>query len=101
MYRRRAAAPVVLNALRRIFGRSHAGPAAVSPEQADIRLKSLKAKLVKNKGEAKRLSSLVEKQATLKPETKAQHKARLVELERERKDIVREMKGLHKRLPKK
>lgn len=92
---------MVLNAIRRIFGRSHEGPAAVSPEQADIRLKALKAKLAKNKSEAKRLSSQVEKSPLLKPETKAAHKARLAELEGERKDIVREMKILRKRLPKK
>lgn len=73
----------------------------MSPEQAEIRLKSLKGQLTKNKGEAKRLSSEVERAKHLEPATKAAHKTRLKVLESERKEILREMKGLHKRLPKK
>lgn len=92
---------MVFKAIRRIFGSSHEGPASVSPEQAEIRLKALKARLAKNKSEAKRRSSEVEKVKHLAPETKAEHKARLKALEDEKKEIVREMKALHKRLPKK
>ena len=101
MYVARTPAPVVLNALRRIFGKSHEGPAGVSPEQAEIRLKALKGQLTRNKSESKRLSSEVEKARHMTPEQKATHKARLKELETERKEYVREMKALHKRIPKK
>lgn len=92
---------MVLNALRRIFGKSHEGPAAVSPDQAEIRLKALKGQLTRNKSESKRLSSEVEKARHMSPEQKTAHKTRLRELEAERKDVVREMKALHKRIPKK
>lgn len=90
----------MFRAIKRLFGGSHEGPAGVSPEQAEIRLKALKARLAKNKGEAKRVYSEIEKSKTITPERKAEGKARLRELETERKDIVKEMKGLHKRLPK-
>lgn len=86
--------------LKRIFSRGHEGPAGVSPEQAEIRLKALKGRLSKNKGEAKRLYSEVEKTKNLSPERKAEAKARLKALEDERKEILREMKGLQKRVPK-
>ena len=92
---------MVFKAIRRVFGRSHEGPAKVSPEQAEIRLKALKARLAKNKSEAKRLSSENEKVKALAPDKKAANKARLKELEDERKEILREMKGLRKRLPSK
>lgn len=101
MYLARRGGNVVLNALKRIFGKSHEGPAAVSPAEAEIRLKALKAQLAKNKAEAKRLSSAVEKNPTLSAEQKASHKQRLRQLEADRKPIVAEMKVLHKRLPKK
>lgn len=91
---------MVIDKIKRLFG-AHDGPVNVSPEQAEIRLKSLKGRLTKNKSEAKRLSSEVEKAKHLDPATKAAHKARLKELESERKDILKEMKALHKRLPKK
>ena len=96
-----AVAAAVLKAIKRLFGSGHQGPAGVSPEQAEIRLKALKARLAKNKSEAKRVYSEIEKTKNLSPDRKAEGKARLKELETERKDIVREMKGLHKRLPKK
>lgn len=91
---------MVIDRIKSFFG-GHKGPSSVSPEQAEIRLKSLKGTLTKNKGEAKRLSSEVERAKHLDPATKAQHKARLKTLESERKEILREMKALHKRLPKK
>jgi hypothetical protein len=91
---------VVIRAIKRLFG-GHAGPSNVSPEQAEIRLKALKGQLTRNKTEAKRLFTEVERAKHLSPETKASHKARLKELEAEKKTIVREMKALHKRLPKK
>ena len=91
---------MVFRAIKRLFGGSHEGPAGVSPEQAELRLKALKARLAKNKSEAKRVYSEVEKAKNLSPERKAEGKARLKELEAERKDIVRDMKGLHRRLPK-
>jgi hypothetical protein len=91
---------VVFRAIKRLFGGAHEGPAGVSPEQAELRLKALKARLAKNKSEAKRVYSEIEKTKNLSPERKAEGKARLKELEAERKDILRDMKGLHKRLPK-
>ena len=91
----------VFRSLKRLFGRSHEGPAGVSPEQAEIRLKSLKGRLAKNKSEAKRLYSENEKTKHLDPAKKAENKARLKALEDERDDILKEMKVLHKRLPKK
>ena len=91
---------MVFRAIKRLFGGSHEGPAGVSPEQAELRLKGLKARLAKNKGEAKRVYSELEKTKNLSPERKVEGKARLKELETERKEIVREMKGLHRRLPK-
>lgn len=101
MVGRTMANAVVLHRLRRFFTRAHEGPAGVPPEQAEIRLKSLKGQLVKNKNEAKRLASEVNKAKHLDAGTKAAHKERLKLLETERKDIVREMKALHRRLPKK
>lgn len=100
MYRVRVRRPVVIDRIKRLFG-GHQGPSNVSPEQAEIRLKGLKARLVKNKGETKRLSSEVNKAKHLSADQKAKHKSRLKELETERKDLLREMKALHKRLPKK
>ena len=91
---------MVIDRLKRLFG-GHEGPSSVSPEQAEIRLKALKARLMKNKSEAKRLHSEVERAKHLSPDQKAEHKARLKELETERKEMLRDMKGLHKRLPKK
>ena len=91
---------MVIDRIKRIFG-GHQGPSSVSPEQAEIRLKALKGQIMKNKSEAKRLHSEVERAKHLSPEQKAQHKARLKELDNDRKDMLREMKGLHKRLPKK
>lgn len=91
---------VVFRAIKRLFGGSHEGPAGVSPEQAELRIKALKARLSKNKGEAKRVYSEMEHAKSMTPERKAEGKARLKELDHERKDILREMKGLHKRLPK-
>lgn len=94
------ARPVVFRAIRRIFGKSHEGPAAVSPDEAEIRLKALKGRLTKNKNEAKRVHTEIEKSRTMTPERKAEAKARLKELESERKEILAEMKSLHRRLPK-
>ena len=91
---------MVIDRIKRLFG-GHEGPSSVSPEQAEIRLKALKGRLTKNKGEAKRLTSEVNKAKHLSPEQKATHKARLKALEAEKKELVKEMKGLHKRLPKK
>ncbi|HEX2022987.1 MAG TPA: hypothetical protein VHH36_09740 [Candidatus Thermoplasmatota archaeon] len=91
---------MVFRAIRRIFGKSHEGPAGVSPDQAEIRLKALKARLAKNKSEAKRLYSEVEKTKNLSPERKAEAKTRLKALETDRKEILAEMKALHRRLPK-
>ena len=91
---------MVFHRIRRLFGRGHEGPAGVSPEQAELRLKALKARLAKNKSEAKRVYSEIEKTKNLAPERKAEGKARLKELETERKEMVREMKALHRRLPK-
>lgn len=90
----------VFRAIKRLFG-GHEGPANVSPEQAEIRLKALKARVAKNKSEAKRVYSELEKSKHVTPERKAEGKARLKELEVERKELLREMKGLHRRLPKK
>ena len=90
----------MFRSLKRLFTRGHEGPAGVSPEQAELRLKALKARLSKNKSEAKRIYSEVEKSKNLSPERKAEGKARLKELETERKEMVREMKGLQRRLPK-
>lgn len=73
----------------------------MSPDQAEIRLKGLKGRLAKNKSEAKRLYSENEKTKHLDPAKKAENKTRLKALEDERNDILREMKTLHKRLPKK
>lgn len=92
---------MVLDRIRRIFGRSHTGPATVSPEQAELRLKALKARLAKNKSEAKRLFSQTEKSPNVTPEKKAENKARLKQLETERKEYLAEMKALRRRLPKK
>ncbi|MEA3198887.1 MAG: hypothetical protein QOE90_315 [Thermoplasmata archaeon] len=91
---------MVIRAIKRLFGGSE-GPAGMSPEQAEIRLKGLKAQLTKNKSEAKRLSSESNLAKNLSAEKKAANKARLKELESERKDVLREMKALQKRLPKK
>lgn len=92
---------MVLHRIKRLFGRGHEGPASVSPEEAELRLKGLKGRLARNKTESKRLFSEVQKAKHLAPETKAAHKARLKELETEKKEIVAEMKGLQRRLPKK
>lgn len=92
---------MVFHAIKRLFGGSHEGPAGISPEQAELRLKALKARVAKNKSEAKRVYSEIEKTKNLTPERKAEGKARLKELETERKEMLRQMKGLHKRLPKK
>lgn len=92
---------MVLHRIKRLFGRGHEGPAGVSPEEAEVRLKGLKGRLMKNKTEAKRLFSEVEKAKNLSPDVKASHKARLKELEREKKDILADMKSLQRRLPKK
>lgn len=91
---------VVFRAIKRLFGGSHEGPAGISPEQAELRLKALKARLAKNKSEAKRVYSEVEKSKAMTPERRAEGKARLKELESDRKDILRDMKALHRRLPK-
>jgi hypothetical protein len=90
---------VVFNAIKRLFGGDRA--VGVTPEQAEIRMKALKGQLMKNKGEAKRLYTEVERAKHLSPETKASHKARLKTLDSERKGILREMRSLQKRLPKK
>ena len=92
---------MVVRAIKRLFGKSHEGPAAVSPEQAEIRLKGLKAKVTKNKSEVKRLTSEMNLARNSTPDRKAEVKTRLRELETERKEMLREMKTLHKRLPKK
>lgn len=92
---------VVLHRIRRLFGAGHQGPAAVSPEEAETRLKGLKGRLMKNKSEAKRLFSEVEKAKNLSTERRVEHKARLKELDAEKKQILSEMKALQKRLPKK
>ena len=91
---------MVFRAIKRLFA-GHEGPSAVSPEQAEIRLKALKGQLTRNKTEAKRLFTEVERAKHLSPDRKAAHKARLKELDAEKKTIVREMKALHRRLPKK
>lgn len=91
---------MVFNSIKRLFGGGR-GPVGVTPEQAEIRMKALRGQVTKNKGEAKRLYTEVERAKHLSPETKAAHKARLKELETERKAMLREMKALHKRLPKK
>ena len=91
---------MVFNSIKRLFG-GGSGPVGITPEQAEIRMKALKGQVMKNKGEAKRLHTEVERAKHLSPETKAAHKARLKELESERKGYIREMKALHKRLPKK
>lgn len=91
---------MVIRAIKRLFGGSE-GPAGLSPEQAEIRLKGLKSQLTKNRSEAKRLSSESNLAKNITAEKKAANKARLKELDAERKDIVREMKALQKRLPKK
>lgn len=93
--------PVVLHRIKRLFGRGHQGPAGVSPEEAEVRLKGLKGRLMKNKTESKRLFSEVEKAKSLAPEQKAAHKKRLKELEAEKKEILADMKALQRRLPKK
>ncbi|MFA5862493.1 MAG: hypothetical protein WDA16_12440 [Candidatus Thermoplasmatota archaeon] len=90
---------MVIRAIKRLFG-GNEGP-GMSPEQAELRLKALKGQLVRNKGEAKRLHTEVERAKHLSPEQKTAHKARLKELEAQRKPILKEMKSLHKRLPKK
>jgi len=92
--------PVVIRAIKRLFGGSE-GPAGLSPEQAEIRMKGLKSQVAKNKGEAKRISSELNLAKNVSPERKAEGKARLKELDAERKDLVRQMKALQKRLPKK
>jgi hypothetical protein len=91
---------VVFDAIKRMFGGDR-GPVNVTPEQAEIRMKALRGKVMQNKSEAKRLHTEVERAKHLSPEQKATHKARLRELESERKGMLREMKSLHKRLPKK
>lgn len=90
---------MVIRAIKRLFG-GHEGPSSVSPEQAELRLKALKGQLTKVKGEAKRLHTQLEQQK-LSPETKASHKARMKELDAEKKEIVREMKAMQRRVPKK
>lgn len=92
---------MVIKSLKRIFGRSHQGPASVSAEQAEVRLKALKGQLARNKSEAKRLFSEVEKSKHMSPEQKAAHRARLKELDREKDGLVKEMKAMQRRLPKK
>ena len=92
---------VVLHRIKRLFGRGHQGPASVSPEEAEVRLKGLKGRLMKNKTESKRLFSELERAKHLDPGQKAAHKARLKELDAEKKDILSDMKALQKRLPKK
>lgn len=92
--------PVVIRAIKRLFGGSE-GPAGISPEQAEIRMKGLKAQLTKNKSEAKRLTSELNLAKNVGADRKAEAKARLKELEDERKGILKEMKSLQKRLPKK
>jgi len=92
---------VVIRAIRKLFGKSHEGPAGMSPDQAEIRLKGLKAQLTKNKSEAKRLTSDLNLSRNVTADKKAAGKTRLKELDNERKEILREMKALHKRLPKK
>lgn len=91
---------MVIRAIKRLFGGSE-GPAGLSPEQAEVRLKGLKSQLVKNKSEAKRLTSEVNLSKNISADRKAESKDRLKELEAERKEIMREMKALQKRLPKK
>jgi hypothetical protein len=91
---------MVIRAIKRLFGGSE-GPAGLSPEQAEIRMKGLKAQLTKNKSETKRLSSELNLAKNLTSDRKAEGKARLKELESERKDVLRQMKALQKRLPKK
>jgi hypothetical protein len=93
--------PVVIRAIKRLFGKGHEGPAGMSPEQAEVRLKGLKAQLTKNKSETKRISSSLNLAKNITPDKKAEGKARLKELDVERKEILREMKALHRRLPKK
>ena len=73
---------------------------SVSPEQAEMRLKALKGQLAKNKSEAKRLFSEVEKSKHMSAEQKAEHKARLKELDAEKSDLLKEMKAMQRRLPK-
>lgn len=90
---------LVIDKLRRMLGRGKEG-ASVSAEQAEMRLKALKGQLVKNKSEAKRLFSENEKTKTLSPEKKAANKARLKELDREKADIIKEMKAMQRRIPK-
>jgi Tfp pilus assembly protein PilN len=91
---------MVIRAIKRLFGGSE-GPAGLSPEQAEIRMKGLKAQLTKNKSEAKRLTSEVNLAKNVTAARKAEVKARVKELETDRKEIVRQMKALQKRLPKK
>lgn len=90
---------VVLKAFKRMFSRSKEG-SSVSANEAELRLKALKARLAKNKSEAKRVYSELEKTKNLSADRKAEGKARLRALEAERKDIVSEMKGMRRRLPK-
>lgn len=92
---------MVVRAIKRLFGRSHEGPAIVSPEQAELRLKGLKGRVVKNKSETKRLTSELNLGRNVTVERKSAAKARLKVLDAERKELLREMKALHKRLPKK
>lgn len=73
----------------------------MSAAQAEMRLKALKAQLAKNKSEAKRLFSENEKSKTTSAEKKAANKARLKELDREKSDLVKEMKAMQRRIPKK
>lgn len=91
---------MVFDSIKRLFGGDR-GPVGVTPEQAEIRMKALKGQVMKNKGEAKRLHTEVERAKHLSPEQKAAHKSRLRELESERKEMLRQMKALHKRIPKK
>lgn len=90
---------MVFDALRRMLSRGKEG-GSVSAEQAEMRLKALKAQLVKNKSEAKRLFSENQKSASISVERKAANKARLKELDREKADILKEMKAMQRRLPK-
>lgn len=73
---------------------------SVSPDQAEMRLKALKGQLSKNKSEAKRLFSEVEKSKSMDAAQKSAHKSRLKELDREKADIIKEMKAMQRRIPK-
>jgi hypothetical protein len=89
---------MVIRTIKRLLGKSD--EAKLSPEAAEMRLKALKAQLTKNKSEAKRLSSANNLAKNLSADKKAESKARLKELDVERKEIVRSMKAVAKRIPK-